>query len=402
MQEVIRETMRDWAAIGAPLQAPDRSLRFLKRVSLVLFLIIAIITIILVLPDEQNPRFAHGRVSSRFNRLSQLSLNTTYPHTSPQLTSNGAWVFRIGIVADLDKDSAVRVDEKAPSKWKSFLRRGHLVLDKNRRWANVRWDSGRLTLVSAVSEKGRGMELSDLVFFDGRLLSVDDRTGIVFGIRGFDRPDTNAEISVVPWAILSDGPGWVSKGFKGEWMTRRDRHIYVGGLGKVWTTTTGEVRNTHPQWIKKVGVLGGIRHINWVENYISLHTALGIHHPGYVIHEAVCWSDVHRRWFFLPRRASHESYNDQDDEHRATNLLVTCDDHFKNIRFQRIGVLNPTVGFSSFKFVPGTEDSVIVALKSEEDKGQIASYVTVFTVDGDILLEPTYIESNKYEGIEFL
>jgi soluble calcium-activated nucleotidase 1 len=61
-----------------------------------------------------------------------------------------------------------------------------------------------------------------------------------------------------------------------------------------------------------------------------------------------------------------------------------------------------TKGYSSFKFIPGTEDRIIVALKSEEVSGKVASYVTVFTLDGKILLKDIKIGNVKYEGIEFV
>lgn len=47
------------------------------------------------------------------------------------------------------------------------------------------------------------MELSELVVFDGKVITVDDRTGVVYKIMGDQ---------VVPWVILSDGNGDVSKG----------------------------------------------------------------------------------------------------------------------------------------------------------------------------------------------
>ena len=46
------------------------------------------------------------------------------------------------------------------------------------------------------------MELSELVSFNSKLYSVDDRTGIVFEI-GDD---------IVPWVILPDGNGKINKG----------------------------------------------------------------------------------------------------------------------------------------------------------------------------------------------
>lgn len=43
------------------------------------------------------------------------------------------------------------------------------------------------------------MELSELVVFDGRLLTFDDRTGIVYEIVN--------EQKMVPWVLLVDGDG---------------------------------------------------------------------------------------------------------------------------------------------------------------------------------------------------
>lgn len=68
-----------------------------------------------------------------------------------------------------------------------------------------------------------------------------------------------------------------------------------------------------------------------------------------------------------------------------------------------MGSVIPTRGFSSFKFIPQTNDNVIVALKSEEFNGTSATYITAFTIDGQILLPDTKVSSNlKYEGLEFI
>ena len=67
----------------------------------------------------------------------------------------------------------------------------------------MEWDQGHEVLESHLAEKGRGMELSDLIVFNGKLYSVDDRTGVVYQIDGS---------RVVPWVILSDGDGTVGKG----------------------------------------------------------------------------------------------------------------------------------------------------------------------------------------------
>ena len=49
-----------------------------------------------------------------------------------------------------------------------------------------------------------------------------------------------------------------------------------------------------------------------------------------MIHEAVVWSNVHKKWFFLPRKASKSKYNDVDDERHGTNLLLVAGDYFLN------------------------------------------------------------------------
>ena len=70
-----------------------------------------------------------------------------------------------------------------------------------------------------------------------------------------------------------------------------------------------------------------------------------------------------------------------------------------------VGPIIPTHGFSSFKFIPGTDDSWIVALKSEEDSAanRTNTFITVFSIDGQVALPETPLEGHmKFEGIEFV
>ena len=127
------------------------------------------------------------------------------------------------------------------------------------------------------------------------------------------------------------------------------------------------------------------------------------HVSGYMIHESGVWSHIHKRWFFLPRRASRETYTELDDERRATNLLYTANEDFTDITLQNVGPLLITHGFSSFKFVPGSYDQLVVALKSEEDGPKIASYIMAFRLDTlEIVLDEVHIGDHKFEGIEFI
>lgn len=68
----------------------------------------------------------------------------------------------------------------------------------------------------------------------------------------------------------------------------------------------------------------------------------------------------------------------------------------------KIGDLNPLRGFSSFKFLPGSRDSIIIALKTEEYLGQTATYITAFSVEGVIIMPETKVVDKKFEGLEFI
>ena len=130
--------------------------------------------------------------------------NSTYPLTQPTITPEGMR-YRIGIISDLDEKSAV---EGKSNLWASAFKRGYLTYDSLRTKVKLEWDEGdEIQLQSSLATGGRGMELSELVIFNGKLYSVDDRTGVVYQI------ENN---KVVPWAILSDGNGGETKGFKGK------------------------------------------------------------------------------------------------------------------------------------------------------------------------------------------
>lgn len=143
----------------------------------------------------------------------EAQYNHTYPLSPPERTAYGVR-YRIAVIADLDTNSRSTKDNT----WFSYMQRGHLLVSDNGEHMEVEWDPDKVVLESHLSEKGRGMELSDLVAFDGHLYSVDDRTGVVYRIAGN---------RAVPWVILPDGDGNVSKGERkaiGELKFRIIRH----------------------------------------------------------------------------------------------------------------------------------------------------------------------------------
>ena len=334
--------------------------------------------------------------------------NATYPLSRPQIRAgkHSGIRYRIGLIADLDLDSksqplpANSSSSSSSSYWHSFLLTGYLTYEAEDEAVHIVWDeAGRRQLKSPLSSSGRGMELSELTVFNGKLYSCDDRTGIIYQIPIQDDKDTP-----LPWIILNDGSGESAKGFKCEWMTVKDQMLYVGGFGKEWTSTTGELINFDPQWIKVISVNGVIRHVDWRQQFLSLIKAAGIVYPGYMIHESAVWSVHHQKWFFLPRRASRSAYNEIEDERKGTNMLITADESFSEISVKTVGPVVPTLGYSSFKFIPGSKDHLIVALKSQEDAGSVATFITVFTADGKVILPDQRVASQnvKYEGIEFI
>lgn len=320
-----------------------------------------------------------------------MQYNHTYPLSAP-IISSGIVNYKIAVIADMDTNSRIKSSE---DEWKSYLKHGYLSYNSRQDSVIVNWDGeDSVELTSYYSNKGRGMELSELIVFNGKILTIDDRTGLVFEI---------IRDKMIPWVILSDGDGTSPKGFKAEWATVKDEHLFVGSMGKEWTSSTGEFLSYDPMYVKRVSITGEIQHINWTNQYKALRKATGIDFPGYILHESGMWSHDLRKWMFLPRRCSTETYNDKLDEHKGCNLLIKADPDFRKIEVVKVGEVKPTLGYSSFKFIPNTNDQVIVALKTEEVDGSTATYITVFRIDGKILLPDQKISSTlKFEGLEFV
>lgn len=121
-----------------------------------------------------------------------------------------------------------------------------------------------------------------------------------------------------------------------------------------------------------------------------------------MIHESGVWSDIHKSWFFLPRRCSQEQFNETKDEMMGCNVMLIADENFLDIKVTRVGNLVPVRGFSSFKFLPGSKDSIIIALKTEENQGRTATYIMAFTIEGAIMMPELKVIDKKFEGLEFI
>jgi len=306
-------------------------------------------------------------------------------------------VYRIAVVTDLDLDS--KDTSGSQTFWKSYLRYATLSRDVKSGTYSVVFDNPMSSVVlrSRFNLDGRSMELSWLTAFNGNLYTGDDRGGIVYSIDG---NKAHARF------ILPDGDGTEEKGFKSEWATVKNNALYVGSFGKEWSTDSGEILNHNPQWIKVIDRHGGVSHVDWSYPFEQVRRASGYGYPGYLFHEAVAWNEYLRRWFFVPRRASTQKYNAEADELMGANLIISTDDKFADTKIVKIDVDmdakgNNPKGYAEIRFVPG-QPRDIVALRTLEHKGVTKSWISVFNVDGNVLMHDEFIDNFKFEGLEFM
>lgn len=81
----------------------------------------------------------------------------------------------------------------------SYLKKGYLSYSPKKKTVVISFDHNEpIKLKTNFALKDRGMELSELVVFNGKLLTFDDRTGMVFEI---------INDKAIPWLLLLDGDG---------------------------------------------------------------------------------------------------------------------------------------------------------------------------------------------------
>jgi len=121
-------------------------------------------------------------------------INNKYPLTDPINISNNIRKYFIAIISDLDNNSMI-----GTYMWHSYYKRGTLTIDDTNNIVDIDWDSSNdLEFKSGFSSNGRGLELSELVTYNGNLLTVDDKTGLVYRIE---------ENLLIPWVIIMEKDG---------------------------------------------------------------------------------------------------------------------------------------------------------------------------------------------------
>lgn len=316
--------------------------------------------------------------------------------------------FRFAAVTDLDQLSRMAGEEKL--KFRSLLQPGTITHNVKSNKYTIDMEETR-TLITGHNEAGRGGEFSELTIFDNHLLTFDDRTGDVFEILNKEGGKSSF---VAPRYVMTEGEGDTDKGMKWEWSTVKDGLLYIGSMGKEYTNRDGSVANVNNLWITIMDSRGEFRRVNWTDQYSFVRNALGCKSPGYVIHEAIRWSPQMRKWVFMPRRISKEKYDDEKDEKRGSNKVVIVDESFTNAKIVEVKMASKDGlhGFSSFAFVPGTNDRHAIALRSVEedcatddlDVCKQRSYIVIFDImTGEVLMDEVKIKENmKFEGIEFV
>ncbi|UXI16156.1 soluble calcium-activated nucleotidase 1 [Sarcoptes scabiei] len=317
--------------------------------------------------------------------------NDTYP-LSPIRRQGSTFELKFATIADQDKLAVVDM-----KKYKSYIKYGYLYIDPKSLKVKIHFEQGEHEIFSPYNYAGRGMELSDLVVFNGKLYTCDDKSGIVFEIK--------SPRLIIPWVILATGDGESSgKGFKCEWMTVKSQRMFVGSFGV-------EIeRNYDLQWVKRIDPWGHVDSLNWRHRFELLRQVAGVAPRGYLSHEAAAFDSWDQEWLFLPRKASVEAYDEKKDETSGANLLLIADYAFRKLSRYTVGPLRPTHGFSSVKIIPGikkylpqTIKEVAIALKTMEVGNSLETVIIVFTIPkGEVLYNETFTTSIKYEGIEFV
>ncbi|KAL7714165.1 Apyrase [Entamoeba marina] len=316
----------------------------------------------------------------------QTPLNPEYYEHQPTylLYEKDAPILNVALISDLDKES------KMGNTWRSVLILGTLFKHGST-YDFVKKEEHNITL--PINEKGRGMELSELLNFNEHLFAFDDRTGLVCSI------DVTKK-KAYPKYILMQGDGVSDKGMKIEWATIYKDHMYVGSIGKEFTTPTGEYLNDNPLFVKRIDSDGRIVSLNWKDKYTAIKNSVGIYGDGYMIHEAVTYTPTNDKWYFAPRKCSQEKYDDVLDETRACKYIVSTHD------FQHFDVLedpqhDTNRGFSTIKFLPHDEKK-LVYLKSVEVGDKTETYIGMIATNGKILMQEKLVGKLKLEGIEFI
>ena len=149
-------------------------------------------------------------------------------------------------------------------------------------------------------------------------------------------------------------------------VTVKNGELYMG-RGKEYTP--GWVYCQHQQSLDSIlNARGEIRRVSWVKQYNFVRNVLGAQSPGYLIHEAINWSPHLKKWVFAPRRISAKPMMSRTK--RGSNKVVLVNEDFTDATVvTNMKSKDGLHGFSSFAFIPGTQDHHVLFSVIEEVVG---------------------------------
>jgi len=357
-------------------------------------------------PKENGHHVIQGKINAAKPKWAELNGVGTKP------AAGMSWP--VALVADQDEGSA------GEGGWCSFLRYGTITYNGDAGDKSYSIDlSGEQPLRTKRGDKaGRGAEYSALEVFSNRLITMDDRTGNVdeivpgqasggfaFAVQPLD------DVEGAPIALRM-GDGKKDKPLKAEWSTQKDGKCIVGSTGKERTDDDGNVVHEGEMWVKYLDPKNfEIEHVDWRPMYNMLRAAAQCPQgAGYMIHESGRWSDVHKKWFFLPRKHSREAYDEVKDTNKCNNLMMCAPDTAEpsgdSVLMQPYleSTSSDLRGCSDFLFVPGTADTHLFLLRTEETlEGVVSTYASVVDLQANILMAEALIASErKFEGMAWV
>jgi soluble calcium-activated nucleotidase 1 len=310
--------------------------------------------------------------------------------------------FKVGFIADQDQDS-----KNADGSFGSAIARGTLTCSDGR-YALV-LDGEDLVTTMEGDSSDRGAEYSVLENFSGKLVTACDRTGHLDEL--VPHPDAKQEGMILKPVIDADGKrvillrgdGKKNKPLKCEWSTQIGGKLLIGSTGKERTDDDGNVVHQGEMWVKVLDENWNVTNIDWVDNYNVLRKAAKCEPgTGYAIHESARWSEIHKKWFFLPRKLSREPYDEVKDEKKCCNLMLAVDPSFavETVIAQPVLSFLPLRGCSDFFFLPGTNDTHLFITRTEETiEGSVSTYASVIDLAGNVLMEEIqFAKGRKFEG----
>jgi len=201
--------------------------------------------------------------------------------------------------------------------------------------------------------------------------------------------------------------------FKAEWATLKDESLYVGAFGKEWIDN-GAVTHRDYLWVKQLTPFGLYHHHNWTGIYEKLREKSNATFPGYLIHEAVAWDFMARKWVFVPRKVSRDvPYAEDTDERLSGNLMFIVSEDLTEVELVELGVHDPLWGFSDIKVLPRPlqhldQPALILGIRVTEVEGVTGTQMAVFDTKGRFYTNPPFLPFKeglhhlKFEGLAFL